>query len=117
MAYKRAIFEKLKLKFDENLKEYSYMEDLLFSYSIHKKYPNSLYITPYAKCIHKVSREGRDKAAFFETPHLRACRKYVLMQLFGVKGLLIFFRQTVGLLLLGIIRRILSFIKTGKKLT
>ncbi len=55
MAFKRAIFD--EFKFDENLLKYSYMEDFLFTYSIHKKYPNSLYITPYAKCIHKVSEE------------------------------------------------------------
>lgn len=66
MAFRREILR--QFKFDESLKGYSYMEDLLLSHSIHKKYPNSLYITPYAKCIHKVSREGRTEVSLFESP-------------------------------------------------
>ncbi|MEM2703870.1 MAG: glycosyltransferase family 2 protein [Candidatus Bathyarchaeia archaeon] len=88
MAFKRAIFD--EFKFDENLLKYSYMEDTLFTYSVYKKYPNSLYITPYAKCVHKVSEEGRITTSTFEHPHLRACRKYVLKKLFGTKGIIIF---------------------------
>jgi len=76
MAFRREIFR--QFKFDENLKGYSYMEDLLLSHLIHKKYPNCLYITPHAKCIHKVSEEGRTEMSLFESPHKRRCRKYVL---------------------------------------
>jgi glycosyltransferase involved in cell wall biosynthesis len=108
MALRREIFR--QFKFDENLKGYSYMEDFLLSHSIYKKYPNSLYITPYAKCIHKVSREGRTETSLFESPHKRKCRKYVLMKLFGVKGLFIFFWQTAGLLLLSIMRKVRRYI-------
>jgi len=109
MAFKKEVFT--WLKFDENLKGYSYMEDKLFSHSIYKKYPSSLYITPYAKCIHKVSREGRTVTSFFESPHIRKCRKYVLTKLFGVKGLFIFFWQTAGLLLLSITRKVWRYIR------
>jgi len=109
MAYKHEIFN--HFKFDENLKGYSYMEDLLLSHSVHKKYPNSLYITPYAKCIHKVSKEGRTVTSLFESPYLRKCRKYVLTKLFGIKGLFIFFWQTAGLLLLSTMRKVWHYIR------
>ncbi|MEM1540397.1 MAG: glycosyltransferase family 2 protein [Candidatus Bathyarchaeia archaeon] len=107
MAFRRVVFS--EFRFDENLLKYSYLEDLLFTYPIQKKYPNTLYITPYAKCIHKVSVEGRIEASFLERPYLRICRKYALMKLFGVKGLLIFSLQTLGLLMHGILRKIWRF--------
>ncbi|MEM0357294.1 MAG: glycosyltransferase family 2 protein [Candidatus Bathyarchaeia archaeon] len=109
MALKRSVFD--EFKFDENLLKYSYMEDKLFTYSVYKKYPNSLYITPYAKCVHKVSEEGRITTSTFEHPHLRACRKYVLKKLFGTKGIIIFGWQTLGLLTLSISRKIWRFIR------
>lgn len=56
-SYKKEIFE--EFKYDENLKRYSYGEDLDLSYRIFKKYSNSLFMTPYAKLIHKTSQEGR----------------------------------------------------------
>jgi glycosyltransferase involved in cell wall biosynthesis len=34
-------------------------EDLDYSYRIHKKYPSSLYLTPFAKLLHLSSSEGR----------------------------------------------------------
>jgi len=94
MAFRREVFN--EFKFDENLLKYAYMEDLLFTYSIYRKYPQSLYITPFAKVIHKLSEEGRPKARI-EHPYVRSCRKYVLSKLFGVKGLLTFALQTFGL--------------------
>lgn len=97
MAFRREVFD--EFKFDENLLKYAYMEDLLFTYSLYRKYPQSLYITPYAKIIHKRSEERRLKAPI-EHPHVRICRKYVLSKLFGVKGLLIFALQTLGLVVL-----------------
>jgi len=109
MGFKRVIFN--EFKYDENLLKYSYMEDMLLTHSIHRKYPNSLYITPNAKCIHKVSEERRIKGSIFEHPHLRVCRKYVLMKLFGIKGLLIFGWQTLGLLTLNISRKIWALTK------
>ncbi|MEM3549550.1 MAG: glycosyltransferase family 2 protein [Candidatus Bathyarchaeia archaeon] len=104
MAFKRVIFN--EFRFDENLLKYSYMEDLLFTHLIYKKYPSSLFITPYAKCIHKVSGEGRIKTSILEHSHLRACRKYVLKKLFGTRGVIIFGWQTLGLLTFNMLRKI-----------
>lgn len=56
-SYKIQIFK--DFKFDEKLKKYSDGEDLEFSYRVFKKYPGSLYITPYAKLVHKTSLKGR----------------------------------------------------------
>jgi len=56
-SYKREILE--EFRWDENLKKYSLSEDLDTSYRIFKKYPHSLFMTPYAKLIHKTSQEGR----------------------------------------------------------
>jgi glycosyltransferase involved in cell wall biosynthesis len=56
-SYKKEILE--GFKFDENLKKYSWGEDLDTSYMIFKKYPHSLFMTPYAKLIHNTSQEGR----------------------------------------------------------
>jgi glycosyltransferase involved in cell wall biosynthesis len=97
MSFKKNILN--EFRFDENLKGYSYMEDLLISYSIFKRYPNGLYITPHAKCIHKVSEEGKIKNHVLKS-HLDSCRKYVLMKIFGRKGLLIYYWQTLGIMIL-----------------
>jgi len=116
MAYRREVFDKLGLKFDENLKGYSYMEDLLFSHTLYKMFPKSLYITPYAKLIHKWSKEGRTEklsGLLLETQHMLSCKKYVLMKLFGVRGLIYFSRQYFGLLFFGILRRVAQKLKVS----
>lgn len=56
-SYKRWIFD--EFQFDENLKRYSYNEDVDFSSRVNKKYPASLFITPGAKLIHNVSQTAR----------------------------------------------------------
>jgi GT2 family glycosyltransferase len=56
-CYKREVFN--KLTFDTNLKRWAYMEDLDFSYRLYHENPNSLYAIPYAKVIHKVSKEAK----------------------------------------------------------
>jgi len=56
-SFKRTILT--EFKYDEKLERYSYKEDVDISYRIYKKYPKSLYITPHAKLIHKISKEGR----------------------------------------------------------
>lgn len=56
-SYRCAIFD--EFQYDENLVRYSYKEDVDFSYRIFKKYPNSLYITPYARLEHKESDIAR----------------------------------------------------------
>jgi GT2 family glycosyltransferase len=45
--------------FDENFFRYALAEDFEFSTRIHKKYPNGLFITPYAKITHRVSEIER----------------------------------------------------------
>lgn len=56
-SYRREILT--KYFFDENLKKYSWGEDLDTSYRIFKNHPHSLYLTPNAKLIHRTSHEGR----------------------------------------------------------
>ena len=93
MAWKRGVF--LEFSFDENLKGYSYMEDILFSYSVFRKYPRGLLINPRAKCVHKLSKEARMEDVAFKI-YNRRYRKYVLTKLFGLKGLYMFFMQEFG---------------------
>lgn len=56
-SYKREIFK--DFRWDENLKAYSISEDKDLSYRICKRYPNSLFMTPYAKAIHTKSTAAR----------------------------------------------------------
>ena len=112
-AVKRSILG--EFQFDENLTKYSYMEDDLFSHSIFQKYPNSLFMTPYAKCIHKVSQEGRIQNKKKLKVHKDACRKYVLPMLFGSRGLFIYYWQTIGLLIFDLIRKIWRIKKQRNK--
>lgn len=53
MCYNKNIFK--NFNFDENLKKYSLAEDFDFSYRLWKKYPGSLFITPFAKIEHRAS--------------------------------------------------------------
>lgn len=46
-------------KFDENLRRYSFLEDVDLSYRVFKKHPDSLYMTPHAKLFHKWSKAQR----------------------------------------------------------
>jgi len=48
-----------EIKFDENLKKYSFLEDVDLSYRLFKKYPHSLYMTPRARVFHKWSKAER----------------------------------------------------------
>ena len=101
MAFKKNIFN--DFRFDESLIKYSYMEDILFSNSIFQKYPSSLFITPYAKIIHKTSEGGRMKDKEL-MGHKRRCSKYVLRKLFGFKGLLLYHWQNLGTSILALAR-------------
>ncbi|MGD6850561.1 MAG: glycosyltransferase family 2 protein [Candidatus Bathyarchaeia archaeon] len=96
MALRKEVFK--EFLFDENLKKHSHMEDDLFSYSVYQKYPDSLFITPYAKCIHKHSSAGRVVGK--QTDRTKnAYRRYVLVKLFGKKGNILYFWQRTGLVL------------------
>jgi len=90
-AYRRDIFK--EFKFDENLKGYSYMEDVLFSHLIFKKHPKSLLMTPNARYVHKVSPKDYEENI---KRHKNMCRKYVLVKLYGIKGLLLYYWQNIG---------------------
>lgn len=53
MVFKREVFN--KQKFDEHLEGYALGEDFDFTYRLYQKHPNSLFITPFAKLIHRAS--------------------------------------------------------------
>jgi len=49
-----------------------------------------LFITPYAKCIHKASpKDYEDKEELKK--QTKEYRKYVLMKLFGFRGILLYY--------------------------
>jgi len=108
MSFKHHVLE--EFQFDENLMKYTWMEDALFGFSIRKRYPNSLYITPYAKCIHKWSPEGRLQAKELKKLE-RIYRQYVLTKVFGFKGAFLFFKQDMGRLILEILAKVSSLVK------
>jgi len=103
MSVKRSVFN--EFQFDENLKGYSLGDDFLFSYSIYKKYPKSLLITPDAKAIHSFSSQARPEGK--ELASIKSVNtKYVLTKLWGFKGLLMLFWQSLGILIFRVIARI-----------
>jgi GT2 family glycosyltransferase len=53
MCYKLEVLK--DQQFDENLSGYALAEDLDFSYRLNRKYGNSLFITPYARLMHRAS--------------------------------------------------------------
>jgi GT2 family glycosyltransferase len=94
MSFKRSVFN--EFQFDDKLKDYSWGEDFLFSNSITKAYPNTLLISPHARCINYASNEARLKGkALFDVQIRNA--KYILTKLWGLRGLLLFGRQLIGL--------------------
>jgi len=104
MALKRNILN--EFRFDENLTKFSANEDILLSHSIFQKYPNSLFITPYARSIHKCSETGRMEDEEVEE-HINWCVKYCLKKLFGFKGLLIYYWRNIGKSIVRICKRYL----------
>jgi GT2 family glycosyltransferase len=65
MVFKREVLG--ELSFDEALEKYALGEDFDFSYRVHKKYPGSLFITPFASIEHRASiveRYPTEKAAY-----------------------------------------------------
>jgi glucosyl-dolichyl phosphate glucuronosyltransferase len=96
-----------EFQFDENLKGYSWMEDFLFSVAICRKYPKSLLITPDAKYTHNSRPETRPKGKNLVDIKIQN-RKYVLIQLWGFKGLLLFGWQTLGILILKVTAKFLN---------
>lgn len=103
MSFRRSVFK--ELEFDENLKGYAYWEDALFSVQAYKKYQGKLFMTPAAICNHSFSQEGRVKGSKMRWIKRRN-RKYVLTKLFGVRGLLIFGWQNLGILMIKLLGKI-----------
>lgn len=96
ISLKKSVFN--EFQFDENLKGYSSLEDWLFSASIYKRDPKSLLTTPEAMYIHTFSAEGRLTGKNLVDLKRRS-RKYVQIQLWGSKGLLMFGWQNLGILI------------------
>lgn len=113
-TYMRDVFK--DFKFDEDLKKYAHKEDSDFSYRIFKKYPHSLFLTPHAKYIHKVSQEGR-----LPERELIYMRKIYTLYLFyknidqTIKNKLILLWSWTGFLIMNAAILIGSFIIKGSK--
>jgi len=109
MGYKKEIFK--NQRFDENLKGYALAEDFDFSYRLNKKYPKSLFITPFTKIIHRVSTAERyptEKISYMNQSH----HFYLNFKNFNqtTKEKLVFAWSLIGISLL----RTLQFIETRK---
>lgn len=110
LSFKREVLQ--NFKYDENLKRYSYKEDVDISYNVFKKYPNSLYITPYARLIHKVSEKAR-------LPNKMVIQIKCIYTLYifykdidqTMKSKLIFLWNRIGYLTMSLLISIGSFIK------
>lgn len=63
MAYKKQVFN--EQSFDEHLLGYTVVEDLDFSFRLFKKYPNSIFITPYARLGHPQVAKALKKRLFY----------------------------------------------------
>ena len=111
-TYRKGIFQ--EFSFDENLKKYSDGEDLEFSYQVFKKYPNSLFITPYARLIHKASPAGRTIGK-----ELISMREVYSLYLFyklipqTIKNKIIYLWSRIGKIILNIISSIFKLSLSG----
>jgi GT2 family glycosyltransferase len=100
----------VNIEYDENLKKYSEGEDLDFSYRLFKQYPGRLFITPFAKLIHKASPGGRmmsqDLAFMTEVYGL-----YLFFKLFGSgrHGLALFVWSRIGKVFVSILQAAYGF--------
>jgi glycosyltransferase involved in cell wall biosynthesis len=59
MVFKKEIFDKYNMQFDEKLLGYTIAEDIDFTYSLYEKNRKGLIITPYAPIKHRFSQIGR----------------------------------------------------------
>lgn len=113
MSFKRSLFT--IFEFDETLKGYAFLEDALLSGLVLKKYRGKLLMTPDAICYHLYSQEGRERELNLRSVIIRN-RKYVLVKLFGARGLLMFGWQNFGLLVTKLIRSALRKLMSPKEL-
>ncbi len=111
MAYKKSVFS--EQKFDENILGYTIAEDIDFTFRLYKKYPKSLFITPSAKIIHRVSNVERyptEKMSFInQIDHFYFNFKNLNKSL---SQKLIFIWSIVGITLL----RTIKFVSTRKEI-
>lgn len=56
-CYRREVFN--EFSFDTNLKRWGLAEDLDFSHRVYKMYPQSLYVIPHSRLVHKASEKAR----------------------------------------------------------
>jgi GT2 family glycosyltransferase len=103
MSFRHSVFN--EFQFDNKLKGYSWGEDFLFSNLINKAYPNTLLVSPHARCINYASNEARLKEKELFDVQIRNS-KYILTKLWGFKGLFLFGRQFIGLHLFRTIKKI-----------
>jgi GT2 family glycosyltransferase len=102
-SYRKEILE--KFRWDENLKRYAWAEDIDLPYRIFKEHPRSLYITPYARLVHKSSVEGtsvvgRDLIYMEEVYYLYIFYKVIDQ---NILNKLIYFESRIGRLLLRVV--------------
>ncbi|MBM4029941.1 MAG: glycosyltransferase family 2 protein [Planctomycetes bacterium] len=105
-SYRRGVLE--EFRYDERLIKYCDGEDIDFSYRVLKKYPGSLFITPFAKLTHRPCAEGR--APGRETTCMREIyRLYLLFKLFDptLRSISIFVWSRVGYFALALGRAVL----------
>lgn len=106
-SYRRYIFD--EFQYDERLIKYSEGEDLELSYRIFKRYPGSLFITPFARISHNTSMEGR--ALVRELVYMREVYGlYLFFKLFNptLKNKLIYLWSRIGRLVLTLARAVVK---------
>ncbi len=102
MMYKRFIFD--HFKFDEKLIGWSWLEDVDFSFRVNEKFPNSLYLTPFAKAIHQWSCASRLPSKF-EKYMINLYESYFFCKNIGKRPLnvIIFIWSRIGKIVVGVL--------------
>lgn len=111
-SYKKSVLK--EFKYDEKLKAYASDDDIDLSYRVFRKYPASLYITPYAKVIHKASLGGRlSRKKMINLQEIY--NLYVFYKIFDqtLKNKLIYLWSRIGSLIFNICRSIFKLSLVG----
>ena len=113
-SYRRNILQ--RFKYDGNLKRYSYKEDVDLSYRVSKQYRNSLYITPYAKLVHKASEGGKlPNKMLIYMKHIHSLYFFYKNIDQTIKNKIIFTWCWIGYLIMNTYFSIMSLINRGSK--
>jgi GT2 family glycosyltransferase len=105
-SYRRSVLE--EFLFDEKLLKYSDGEDVDFSSRVWKKFPGSLFLTPFARYSNVASPEGRAQPR--ERVYMREIYGlYLFFKLFDptLKNIAIFLWSRVGYFVLAMCRTVL----------